>query len=674
MKKHSLLSTIAFILFFVSTFQLSSKASCTIDLIAPTEACLGEVIVLSASPGFASYSWSTGETTQSIVVSHNTADYHYYEVTGFTSDGLNCMANAYIHYQEAQINPRIVGPTEACANECYNLSAYTDNPPSIFNVHSYAWSTGDDTETITVCTPGYYEVTISYDGYCDAVVGYNVDLAPIGQASFIGNTEVCQGECWSLYAGYAWNYEWKDLAGNVLSTWDLFEPCTPGTYILNYSVLGCSYTDTFDLTYLAAPYPIMPLSEYCANETNPATLTVEDYSHSDGYQSYLWNTGETTSEILVYSSQIYYVTVTDFNGCTAVASIDIRPKPEVFIDANVGPNGGTLLSADPTSDPLNTTYYWNTGEFTPEIEVFDAGTYTVYINTPDGCVAEDSYIIETVVEPAPCLPTNIYTLPVTNTEMLVGWDALTDAQNYQVRYRLNNTSDPFTVVGAGGPNTSVNLTGLDDFRVYEYRVRAKCNGEWGNYSSVQRFFTSTCPTPDFNSITINYPTNDRVKLTWNPLSEAVRYQIRYRESGTSSWTTIGSTPGNNFKTIAGLTAGTTYQYRLRTDCGGGTFSQYSDIGTFTTTNSNREAQKDLSSTLESVTIFPNPASDILNVQLEAQGEIQVIVRDMNGKVIMTQSMNHGTQSIQINKLNQGQYIIQCLVDGKTLETKRFVKL
>ncbi len=264
--------------------------------------------------------------------------------------------------------------------------------------------------------------------------------------------------------------------------------------------------------------------------------------------------------------------------------------------------------------------------------------------------------------------------PVSNTSARISWSPVLGAENYQVRYRLNGTTDPFTTIGTGSPLTSKTISGLSSFRVYEYRVRAKVDGQWCDYSNVQRFFTSTCPTPELSSVTISYPGPDRVKLTWDPLPEAIRYQIRYRQIGTSAWTTIGTAPGNNFKTIAGLTPGVTYQYRIRTDCGG-FFSQYTLLTAATTFTmpplrvaSSRLGDQPL------LQWYPNPVKDVLIMELNSQENATVVISDMLGRDIHSKELTTGNNQIRLQDLKAGQYIFRIVKNDLLIETHRFVKL
>jgi hypothetical protein len=88
----------------------------------------------------------------------------------------------------------------------------------------------------------------------------------------------------------------------------------------------------------------------------------------------------------------------------------------------------------------------------------------------------------------------------------------------------------------------------------------------------------TCPTPA--SLAASSITNTSATVSWAAASGAVSYNLQYRVSGGSTWTTVNQTATS--KSLTGLTLGTTYQYQVQAVCSGST-GAYSATATFTTT-------------------------------------------------------------------------------------------
>lgn len=70
-------------------------------------------------------------------------------------------------------------------------------------------------------------------------------------------------------------------------------------------------------------------------------------------------------------------------------------------------------------------------------------------------------------------------------------------------------------------------------------------------------------------------------VSWNAVTAAT-YDVRYRPTGTSSWTT--NPISGTSTTLNGLTASTSYEVQVRSKCSGGSNSAYSASVTFTTTS------------------------------------------------------------------------------------------
>lgn len=84
----------------------------------------------------------------------------------------------------------------------------------------------------------------------------------------------------------------------------------------------------------------------------------------------------------------------------------------------------------------------------------------------------------------------------------------------------------------------------------------------------------TAPT---NSSVVQINATD-IRVDWEDIADAIRYQIQYRPQG-GSWTRKAGT--NSQKRINDLVEGTTYEYRIRTRCADNTWTSYSSISSYT---------------------------------------------------------------------------------------------
>ncbi len=318
------------------------------------------------------------------------------------------------------------------------------------------------------------------------------------------------------------------------------------------------------------------------------------------------------------------------------------------------------------------------------IQVSDAGKYVVEVtnfNIPK--LVLESYDIIIGVTPIPgcsSLPSNISHNMLTPTTVRIDWDEVPGATNYQVRYRKKtpDNSEPWNTSATGNSDPTKIISGLDDLNNYEIRIRAYCTGSWGNYSDIYRFYSSTCDFPDPGSFQVTFPTPDKVKIQWTPVDDATKYQIRYRILGANNWVTIGTTPGNYFKTISGLNPNTTYQYRIRTDCAG-VFSQYSFI---TPTEYFSEFTMPVLRTDQrrikegNARVYPNPFNESFQIEISpGKGQAFFSLVDMLGKTVRQGKipLTLSQYQIQTSDLSSGTYILKITYKNGEEEVLKMVK-
>jgi hypothetical protein len=169
----------------------------------------------------------------------------------------------------------------------------------------------------------------------------------------------------------------------------------PGVYTVTVTALnGCTGTASVTVFENAAIIPTISGDlSYCAGDNT--TLTA-----SSGYVSYEWTTGSADPSITV-TAGAYGVTVTDVNGCTATATVEVMedalPIPVISGDLTYCAGGSATLDVGPGY----VSYSWSPfGQTTESIEATLPGDYTVTVVDVNGC--EGSATV-TVIENA--LPT-----------------------------------------------------------------------------------------------------------------------------------------------------------------------------------------------------------------------------------------------------------------------------
>jgi|GEM_PF-6272404 hypothetical protein len=137
---------------------------------------------------------------------------------------------------------------------------------------------------------------------------------------------------------------------------------------------------------------------------NNGTATVGESNGKPGF-SYSWApSGGNAVTASGLSAGTYTVTVTDADGCTAMASVTIT-QPASALSANVtgtnitcnGYNNGTVSSA-PAGGTGPYSYAWSNGAITATQSGLPPGPYTVTVTDANGCTAKGSI---TITQPAP---------------------------------------------------------------------------------------------------------------------------------------------------------------------------------------------------------------------------------------------------------------------------------
>jgi gliding motility-associated-like protein len=109
-------------------------------------------------------------------------------------------------------------------------------------------------------------------------------------------------------------------------------------------------------------------------------------------QQYIWNTGDTTSTLLVNTAGLYSVQIIN-QPCTLATfmNLGIAPVPVVNLGADTLLCPGDTLLLDAQNSGAN--YNWNTGAVSQTIEVTAGGTYAVTV-TAQNCPSADSLRVD----------------------------------------------------------------------------------------------------------------------------------------------------------------------------------------------------------------------------------------------------------------------------------------
>lgn len=286
-----------------ATVIVKSLPDSNVNLSRSTTFCLGDSIILTAASGN-TYVWSTGATTQRIVV-RTTGNYF---VTVNNSNGCTAKSKTIaVTVNPLPTTPTIStnGPTTFCQGNSVTLtsSANTGN----------LWSNGANTQSIVVTTAGSYFVTATNSFGCSkksATINVTVNTAPpTPTISANGSTTFCQGGSVTLSSSAASGIVWSNGATsqNIVVS-------SSGSYTVTVTNSNGCFRTSVPTIVTVNPLPAKPTistngpTTFCSNSS--VTLT------SSAPSGNLWSNGATTQSINVTTGGTFSVTVTNNNGCS----------------------------------------------------------------------------------------------------------------------------------------------------------------------------------------------------------------------------------------------------------------------------------------------------------------------------------------------------------------------
>lgn len=355
------------------------------------ESCGPSSLSLSAS-GTGTLNWFDAPTGGALI---NTGTSYTTPLLSATTtyyvENLVSSASQYVGNTQSSSN----GSIFTASNEHYLIfNSLTDC--KIVSVEVNASTAGDRTiqlrnssnnvlQTATVYIPaGVSRITLNFD----VPVGTNLRLVGPGSPNLYRNN-----------AGVSFPYSLPGLISITNSD--------AGTnyyyYFYDWEVMeaGCSSART-PVTATIKPVPT-------ANAGNDVTLCYGDAAAlaATGGGNYLWSTGATTASVNVSPSAttIYYVTVTNTEGCTDADNVLVTVLPLLTVDAGndqiIPPGSSTSLSGSASGGSGNYSYSWQPAGLVNNPAIASPVTSTLTSSTQfilnviddNGCTSSDTVII-----------------------------------------------------------------------------------------------------------------------------------------------------------------------------------------------------------------------------------------------------------------------------------------
>ncbi|MDI1356533.1 MAG: T9SS type A sorting domain-containing protein [bacterium] len=538
-----------------------------------TVLCAGKPSTLTAS-GANTYVWSTGPATSSIVVTPTTST--LYTVTG-TSATTGCSNTAVLSLSINALPSITVVPSTSiiCVGVSTTLTAS--------GASSYVWNTASTLISISVnpvVTTNYTVTGTDVITNCSntAVQTVSVNaLPPISIAS--SNAVICLNNSATLTASGGNFYLWDSGASSAII---VVTPSINTTYTVvgTSAATGCSNTavKTISVNSLPPMAIVITNSVICFGKTT--TLT------ASGSTTYTWNTGSTTTSIVVSPTVSSNYTITGTaaaTGCTntAIQSVSVNALPPLLVSPTSSVlcfgNSSTLTATGATS------YLWNTSSTSASIVVSPTATTNYTVNGTDALTSCSVNVVQTVsvnalpsvfISPSStviCIgktatlaasgattyvwdngatTSSIAVSPTTTTSYtVIGTSALTSCSNTAVRSLSVNflpvvTIAPSTTVICFGKTTSLTAGGT---ATYTWNTNSTLTtvvvspSVSSNYTVTGTAAVTGCSNTAVQSISVNSLPTMTITTTSTVLCAGKSATLTVSGTDTYLWSTQGST-------------------------------------------------------------------------------------------------------------------------------------
>jgi len=176
-----------------------------------------------------------------------------------------------------------------------------------------------------------------------------------------------------------------------------------------------------------------------------------------------------------------------------------------------------------------------------------------------GEVEDFTLVVSQGAAPVVCnTPSSLIASNISESSATINWS--NTSNSYNLRYRKQNLGWNYIVASANFKT----LSNLEAGTTYEVEVQSKCaNNATSDYSNVKTFTTDipVCNTP--TNLAVSNIQAAKASIAWEGSSQDT-YQLRYRKSSSSVWSTLNSN-GKNLS-LSSLQSCTEYEVQVRTIC------------------------------------------------------------------------------------------------------------
>jgi gliding motility-associated-like protein len=263
--------------------------------------------------------------------------------------------------------------------------------------YQFDWNNGSQTDSIAT-NLGLGTQTISVIDANGCMTATTTDITEPELLTL--NTATDSATCFGTNTGAAlvligggtapYTIQWDAAAGNATTA--LVNDLAAGTYSVEVTDFNdCIATATATVEEPSQVLTATNSTALLCNDSGDGTATVFASGGTPSY-TYLWSNGATAASSPGLDAGLQLVTVTDFNGCAVVDSVNVDAPPAIQIVLSpadalcFGTNSGAVVSQI-TGGTEPYAYVWNGVTGGPDLTGVPAGNYCLMATDANGCTA-----------------------------------------------------------------------------------------------------------------------------------------------------------------------------------------------------------------------------------------------------------------------------------------------
>jgi len=365
----------------VDTFRILPYTAADLNLGADTTLCENvDSVLISASPNFEKYKWSTGDTLENLWV--NQSGIYFLEAI-YPCDTLrDTIEVSFIK----KADPPSIVDTGFCVNSTINISL----PPTTIvwydSLNDLIPSQIKPFQDVSFENSQQYYISQIVDGCESDKSTFHVKVQDSVEFNLGNDTTLCGLSMFELSSPLKqWNYRWStdDIANNITVN-------VSDQYWLSASNYCNVFADTIEVNFEnMPPPPDASNSSFC----DSSYITADSFKiigqNLRWYESFNDSIGSNVPDIKQDSGEYQYYVTQQIEGCESkksTFSISIKSKPKLKLTDTLSECLGQQLKIDAST---NASYYlWNTSDTIPKIIIDSSGIYSVIASNECGRVID----------------------------------------------------------------------------------------------------------------------------------------------------------------------------------------------------------------------------------------------------------------------------------------------